>query len=155
MVFRVHCYSCVQPLYSHRVVIMLVAVSTLKLFCGCHHYESLSIELTKGSVSLHFPPPPQNKQILLLVHSASLPDRFEARKATCLCCHTPHSHINQPIICFLSLARRLSVCLSVTVASDETHACQTQTGWHLQINQINLWRISSFVLETPMTTYWR
>lgn len=119
--------------------------------------ESLSTGLTKGNVS-RCTFLPQNKQILLLVHANKqllclLLDRFDARKAThTLLSHTPHIHINQLFICFLHSAR-LAHCLPVTVSSDKTHACQSQTGWHLQTNQISLRRISSFALENPMTNW--
>lgn len=94
--------------------------------------EGLSIELTKGSVSLYtFLPPKQTDTVSLVLQnkqllSCLLPDRFDAREATRLCCHTRHTPISiRPFICFLH-STRPACCLSVTLSSDKTHACQTR-----------------------------
>lgn len=107
--------------------------------------ESLSSELTKGSVSLS-PFLPQNKQILSLLHANKQllclrPDRFDARKATRLHCHTQHTSMS---IRPLSASSTPPCCLPATGSSDMTHACQTEAGWQRHVNR---WGVSSFVLE--------
>lgn len=121
--------------------------------------ECLSIDLTKGSVShCTFLSPKQTDTVAgLRKQAAPLPPPRPVRRQkshASLLSQTPPSQINQPFICFLYLTRPV-YCLPVTASSDKTHACQTQTVWHLQINLKNLKkkRILSFFLETS-TTDW-
>lgn len=123
MLFRVHCYLCVQPTIIHinSNTLMLDAVSTLIWFHGCHQacLKRMPVKLTKGNVS-HCTFLSQNKPILLLFHANKklvcfLPDRFDAKKkVTRICCHPHHTSISiNPLSASSIQLHRPSVCLSL------------------------------------------
>lgn len=123
-----HSHSCVRPLYSQRNNRL---VSTLRHFCGCHHYEK-ACQLDWQREARHFSSPKQTDTVAgSRKQPQLLPDRLDARRATRLCCHT-HTHttlINQSALYLLPPPDPTgSHCLPVTASPDMTHACQTQTA---------------------------
>lgn len=150
MLFRGHwLYVCSQQEFT----IMLETVSTLIWFCGRHQacLKRMSVKLTKGNVShwtfSSLKTKPYCCWFTQTSRSTASSQTCLMPKATRICWHTPHSHINQPFICFLHSARS-AFCLSVTASLGKTHACQSQTGWHINwIYHINIWVLSGKLSE--------
>lgn len=89
-----HSHSCVRPLYSQRNNRL---VSTLRHFCGCHHYEK-ACQLDWQREARHFSSPKQTDTVAgSRKQPQLLPDRLDARRATRLCCHTHTHHTHKSI----------------------------------------------------------
>lgn len=99
----------------------IIQINRLLIVAG-HHYVTPICWTVKGKcVTLRLLVPKTNRYCCCFSANKQLfcllPDRFDAKKATRLCCHTDthtRSDINQLFMCFLPPTRPY-LCLSVTV----------------------------------------